>query len=147
MPIRLFHTDSKAVHANHIVPYGLKSRTSQSDSSIRTQKSYKPIRSFHTDYKAVQANQIAPFCSDGHRPEFQKISSHSHDPRSHEWQNQKKFQKGSSHRTIPDRTSDGPRSPSVKPPSHRTISDRTKITVETWRRSCLSAKVVLSCTQ
>ena len=107
-PIGSLLQDSEAVPANQIVTYGLPSRKSQSYRSLRTTKPYNPIRSFLTDYKALQANQIAPDRSDGHRPEVQKISSHSHDHRSHEWRNQKKFQKRSSHRTIPDPTrSDG----------------------------------------
>ena len=78
-PIRLFHTDYKAVQANQIVPYGLRNRTRQSDCSMRTTKTYKPIRLFLTDYKYVQANQIAPDRLNGHRPDVQRKSSHSHD--------------------------------------------------------------------
>ena len=60
-PIISLHTNYEAVQANHIVPYGLRSRIIQSDSSIRTTKPYKPINLFLTDYKAVQANQIVPY--------------------------------------------------------------------------------------
>ena len=116
-PIGSFHTDYEAVQANQIVPYGLRSRTSLSDRSIRTtSRTIQSYRSIWTTSRTSQSDRFIQTTSRtsqsdcyrllGRSPAriFQKRSSHSHDHRSHEWRNQKKFQKRPIHRTIQNQT-------------------------------------------
>ena len=79
-PIISFIMDYESVQANRIAPSGQRSRTSQSDRSLRTMKLYKPIRSLQIDQtvtgqkfrKDEVISMITDLTSDKTRRSFRK---------------------------------------------------------------------------